>query len=346
MRKSRAAWMGQGAFGLMVHWLSERTPQQFKHKVKGHDDVVNRFDLDGFLDGFRRSGADWLVFTLGQNTGYYASPNSILDHLAGPGYASQRDLILEIAQGVKKLGRRFIAYVPAGVGHTPEATRQAFDWKKRGPMDKGQRRYTEFIAEYSQRFGPLLDGWWFDGFYHNHPAHTNLPLYSKLWLDAARAGNPKRAVAFNDASFAASLTLPPMPDQDYLAGETWFLDRATGKVLLQPGWKVSKKPLRLLTPATHTPKPPSNCIWHALVPIDCMWETGIDFNPCQNPPFAWVPPKPHQIETPLYTVDAMENLVRDFKSVGGGVTFNIGIFQEGVLGPATIDRLAELAKRV
>jgi hypothetical protein len=77
-----------------------------------------------------------------------------------------------------------------------------------------------------------------------------------------------------------------------------------------------------------------------------MWETGIDFNSCQNPPFAWVPPKPHQIETPLYTVDAMENLVRDFKAVGGGVTFNIGIFQEGVLGPATIDRLAELAKRV
>jgi hypothetical protein len=59
-----------------------------------------------------------------------------------------------------------------------------------------------------------------------------------------------------------------------------------------------------------------------------------------------VPPKQHQIETPLYTVDAMENLVRDFKAVGGGVTFNIGIFQEGTLGPETVDRLAALAARI
>jgi hypothetical protein len=39
-------------------------------------------------------------------------------------------------------------------------------------------------------------------------------------------------------------------------------------------------------------------------------------------------------------------VVRDFKSVGGGVTFNVGIFQEGGLGPQTVDQLAELAARV
>jgi len=335
--------MAKARFGVMVHWLSARTPQQYKHEVQGHDDVVNRFDLDGFLKGFERTGADWLIFTIGQNTGFYASPNSVMERLAGPGYASQRDLVLEIAQGVKKLGRRFIAYIPAGPG---EAVRGKFGWKKRGPMDAGQRNFTEFIAEYGLRYGKMLDGWWFDGFYGNHPANRNPRLYHRIWLSAARAGNPNRAVAFNDCSFAATITLPPVADQDYLSGETWFLDRRTGKVLLQPGWRVSKEPPGLLTPATHTPQPPRNCIWHCLVPIDAMWETGIEFNECQNPPFPWVAPKPHQIEKPLYTVNAMERLVRDFKAAGGGVTFNIGIFQEGVLGAATVRRLASVAKRL
>jgi hypothetical protein len=77
-----------------------------------------------------------------------------------------------------------------------------------------------------------------------------------------------------------------------------------------------------------------------------MWERGIDFADWQNPPFAWVPPEPHQMERPLYTVDELETVVRDFKAAGGGVTFNVGIFQEGTLGPETVDRLAALAARV
>jgi hypothetical protein len=52
------------------------------------------------------------------------------------------------------------------------------------------------------------------------------------------------------------------------------------------------------------------------------------------------------MEQPLYTVADLEKLVREFKAVGGGVTFNAGIFQEGGLGPMTVSQLAELATRV
>ena len=51
------------------------------------------------------------------------------------------------------------------------------------------------------------------------------------------------------------------------------------------------------------------------------------------------------MERPLYTVAELEIVVRDFKAVGGGVTFNVGIFQEGGLGPETVAQLAELAGR-
>jgi hypothetical protein len=70
-------------------------------------------------------------------------------------------------------------------------------------------------------------------------------------------------------------------------------------------------------------------------------------SPSRHTPPAVLPSvAPEQEVLRVQAADAMENLVRGFKAVGGGVTFNIGIFQEGVLGPATIVRLAELAKRV
>jgi hypothetical protein len=52
------------------------------------------------------------------------------------------------------------------------------------------------------------------------------------------------------------------------------------------------------------------------------------------------------MEKPLYPADDLENVVREFKAVGGGVTFNVGIFQEGNLGPDTVTQLAELAARL
>ena len=64
--------------------------------------AVDAFDLDRFLQDFQRTGADWLIFTIGQNTSYYASPNATLDRLAGPGHCSQRDLVFEIAQRLRK----------------------------------------------------------------------------------------------------------------------------------------------------------------------------------------------------------------------------------------------------
>jgi hypothetical protein len=126
-----------------------------------------------------------------------------------------------------------------------------------------------------------------------------------------------------------------MPDQDYISGEVEFL--LTGRI--RYGRETA-----VLNPATHVPQPPPNCLWHALIPIDCMWETGIPFNlDWQNPAFPWVPPEPGKMERPLYTVVDLETVVRDFKAVGGGVTFNVGIFQEGGLGPDTVDQLAALA---
>lgn len=323
--------MRQGKFGVMVHWCVPKTPPQFGKRIEDINKATDRFDLDRFIKDFRRTKADWLIFTIGQGSGF-ASPNEAFDSIAGPGHCARRDLVLEIAKRVEKLGKRFMTYMHCSVEIQPDWVRKGFGWeKKTGDVPAEiQKHYTSAIAEYSRRFGKLLDGWWFDGGFSG--------LDPELWLRAARAGNPRRAVTFNDGSFCLGSTKVVVPGQDYLAGEVEFL--ITSKIRYG-------REKELLTPITHVPQPPPTCLWHALIPIDAMWEHGIPFNyDWQKSPFPWIPPKPHQMEDPLYTVDDLETVVRDFKAVGGGVTFNVGIFQEGGVGPKTVDQLAELAKRL
>lgn len=339
MFKSRASWMHEGKFGVMVHWVAPGpSPQRGEHITDLHA-AAERFDIDRFLKDFRRTNADWLIFTIGQRTGF-ASPNKVMDRLAGPGHCTRRDLVLEIAREVKKSGSRFIAYIPCHVGGQPDAIKKGFAWqsKEGTAQEEFQRRFADFIGEYSTRFEALLDGWWFDGAYTD-PIFHNSRINAELYLGASRAGNPNAIVAFNDASFCCGLCQPVVPGQDYLSGETEFL--INGKVR----YGRDTEPV-LLTPATHVPQPPPDCLWHCLVPIDCMWATRIEFAAWQNPPFPWVPPEPGKMERPLYTVDDLATLVRDFKAAGGGVTFNVGIFQGGGLGPDTVAQLAELASRI
>lgn len=76
---------------------------------------------------FSESKADWLIFTIGQNTGYYNSPNAYLD-AALPGRTPKRDLVPEIAERVHRMGTRFVAYLPAEVCMQRTEVQNAFGW--------------------------------------------------------------------------------------------------------------------------------------------------------------------------------------------------------------------------
>ena len=212
----RVDWMPRGSFGVMVHWLAPGPARENGEYIHDLNQAVDGFDVERFVQDFRGTGADWLIFTIGQNTSYYASPNAVLDRLAGPGHCSKRDLVLEIAQRLHKIGKRFIAYLPSEV-NAPQDLHAPFAWN---PKDQSefQRRYTQFIREYSVRLGKNLDGWWFDGCY-TWDVFPNRTYNWPLWFDAARAGNPDAAVAFNDGSFCIGITKPVTPLQDYLSGE-------------------------------------------------------------------------------------------------------------------------------
>lgn len=323
----RAAWMSTGSFGLMVHWLFPTTAPELRKPCTSLDEAVDAFDLDRFIDQFVESGADWLVFTLGQNTGYYASPNAIIEQLAGPGHCSQRNLALELATRVSKLGKRFIAYFPAEFAFQSQEMQAAFEWSKNDPAQVHfQRHYCRVIEEYARTFGSLLSGWMFDGCY-SWDTFADFPFPSHLrdwpaWAKAARAGNPDAALAFNDASFCMGLTQPLTNEQDFLFGEIEVLRE--GKIRLG---RADNAPLYL--PDSRF-APGTRCQWHALPFIDAYWMHS------QGGP----------MEPLLYSDEDLFSFVRACKAVGGAITLNAGIYQEGHLADLTLAQLSRLARSI
>ena len=303
----------------MVHWLIPGTSPESGLPTGDINEAADGFDLPRFLDQFSQSGADWLIFTIGQNGGTYCSPSQTLDRLAGPGRCSRRDLILEIAQGVHAQGKRFIAYLPAEVAAQSSEIHEAFGWNTTEGTDQSefQKRYRDFIQEYAVRLGPLLDGWWFDGVY-SWPIFHNSRYDWPAWFAASRAGNPDAVVALNDGSFCTGVESPVTELQDYTSGEVEAL--VDGQIRFG---RDGDAPL-YLPQARHVPG--TQCQWHALLPIDCFWAHG-----------AFWP-----MEPPYYEDENLFSFMRHCRSVGGAVTLNVGIYQEGHLGERTLAQVRRL----
>lgn len=308
MGKHRAYWLAEGSFGIMVHYLigpSGTTPEE---KTADFDRIVSGFDVDAFIGQFTSTGADWLIFTFGQNTGYYCSPNAWLDR-ALPGHTSKRDLALEIAVRVHALGKRFIGYLPSEVaGQTPEV-HEAFAWN---PKDQSefQCRYTSFVRAYAEKFGPLLDGWWFDGCYEWPVFHNSLYDWPR-WFEAARSGNPGAIVAFNDGSFCINKVKPVTLLEDYHAGEVHVLVNSQIKL-------GHEKDSALYLPDSQFIE---GVQWHALVPVDSTFEGGA----------------PHH-----YTDEELQKFLRACKSVKGAVTWNLPIGQDGKVPEESIAQITRV----
>ncbi len=144
----------------------------------------------------------------------YLAPHSILTTL-NPGSTpnNDRDLFLEIATGLQNKGIKVIAYMatqgPAMLKHGAE---KAFDgvlnpdgtWSSQSmdnwagwveanygaaTVDNYKTAYAEVIVtEYANRYGMLIDGWWFD-----HAGLGNIPLLEQV----THTANPNAALAFN-----------------------------------------------------------------------------------------------------------------------------------------------------
>jgi hypothetical protein len=260
----------------------------FIHFLGGGDGwnrEVESFDAAGFARDCHEAGAAYAVLTLGQNSGYYCSPNATYDKLTGhkPGErCSTRDLPADVAKELAVYGIRLMLYLPSRSPQRDAAAMEALgDVNEQQPAPQVfTKNWSAVIQEWSERYGNEVHGWWFDGAYSRAGWDDLAQPYSwRTWAAACRAGNPDSALAFNpgtrlDKAFA-SLT----DEQDYTAGE-------------QNRFEV--------TPESHPC--PETMVWQVLCHMGTMWG---------------------RTDGPQLDDAAMIEYVRTVNSQGGAVTFEV-----------------------
>jgi Alpha-L-fucosidase len=220
---SRAAWMRNARWGVMSHYLADWKARERGEEisVKKWNEIVNNFDVEGLASQLKSVGAGYFIFTIGQNSGYYLSPNKTYNEITGiiPSKCSQRDLISDLADALNKYNIKLIVYLPSGAPAGDKTAREALEWQN-GPYKNRnfQINWQNIIREWSIRWGSKVAGWWFDGCYWPSIMYrSNEEPNFKSFADAARAGNPQSIVAFNPGVVYRSISLTPY--EDYTAGE-------------------------------------------------------------------------------------------------------------------------------
>ena len=197
-------------FGVMVHYLPD------KQSIAD----VARFDADALAASLARIRASYLILTLGQNNGQFIAPNAALELLC-PGSIENRpprDLPMEIGRALQRRGISLMLYLPF---RAPQGDAYLMDClgdvsEQKPPPARFIAGWTAVIREWSEHYGALAKGWWFDGVYNTKD------MSAEDWnglCAAARTGAPKRWLAFNAGEGPQRFSAKAAPCQNLMAGE-------------------------------------------------------------------------------------------------------------------------------
>ena len=343
---SNERWLRKSGFGLMFHYEAFE-----QHNSQSFNQAVDSFDVDGFSSAVKSSNAGHVIFVVGQHWGRYCSPNKAYERLLGVGtgvWTSKRDLIKEIAESLHARDVRLILYMTArapmrhykvikAMGDTlpsingkpvgPEVDPMSHPKKLKGflrsenqpPNPTFLRNWGEVCGEWSERYGKLVSGWWFDG-YKMEMKDSYEKLKSEKynidsWIDAVLSGNPKAELAFN-AGAHPILSLCTRgklcPRQTFTSGENHhFLS------------KTKKGFGKALTPRNF-PAPPG-VVWHLLLPISKGWGSGSDSR---------------------FKVSELKSRIDLINAEGGVVTLDVPISASGKIPPSILETLRNLGKDI
>lgn len=299
---SKAEWMS-GKYGIMVHYLSCIGAGDGTKRMSPNE-MADNFDVKAFVKSAKDMGASWVIFPIGQNTGYYWSENPYIEKYA-PGHCTKRDLISEIADEIVAQGMRFIAYFPTEMDAQSEEMRTAFGWDLSSDKKVFMERYTPIVKYYAEKFGKKLSGWWFDGNYNAiekpflRTFDWNNDRFNKEeWLAAAKAGNPDAAIAMCTGANAMQYLYE---EEEYLPGESNDLTHFP--------WDYDSREKQ----------------WHVLTWLDCFWGLGMERMP-----------------SPRFSNKELYEYVRKCIDKKGAVTLNLGIYEDGTLAEETVKQITGL----
>lgn len=231
----RTDWLCQARWGMMTHYLGAPPSSAGGAELTAEmwNEQVDAFDVDGLANQLASTGTKYLLFTIGQNSGHYCSPNATYDRIVGirPSKCSRRDLVADLANALKLKNIKLMVYLPSGAPAADHVARKKLGWRWGRPggwqlpdepvggrLAEFQRNWESVVREWSQRWGKDVAGWWIDGCYFADQMYRfeDEPNFASF-AAAMRAGNPDAIVAFNPG-VRVPITAHTK-HEDYAAGE-------------------------------------------------------------------------------------------------------------------------------
>ena len=266
-KRANTDWFMQCKWGMFTHYLADSASnlKAIELPVDDWNRRIDAFDVDGLARQLAEAHVPYFVITLGQNSGFYLSPNQAYDDIVGrrPSRCSRRDLIADLAAALSRRGIRLMAYLPGGAPAADELAKSRLEGQVDARLTELQRHWEAVVREWSVRWGRALSGWWIDGPYQTEAyRHPDAPNY-RSFASALKAGNPDSIVAFNNGlrtplysmtefedytpgEIERDMTVSPghLPDFSRLANYERFLNGAQLHVLTIMGEWWGKGPVR------------------------------------------------------------------------------------------------------
>lgn len=222
-------WFMNAKWGVFTHYLNspQDTPENWNKRV-------DAFDVKKLAEQLAEIKAGYYFITIGQNSGFYCSPNSVYDRVTGftPSKCSKRDLISDLSDALAAKNIRLMVYLPNNAPACDPVAVEKFKWKWgfKVPFDEwcnettGERlaefqlMWEEVVREWSARWGKKIWGWWIDGCYFSDDMYRfpDAPNFQSF-AAALKAGNPDSLIAFNPGVQTPVITQTEY--EDYTAGE-------------------------------------------------------------------------------------------------------------------------------
>ncbi len=307
---SRANWMQDPRYcwGVMTHYLADW--QARSHHLDMNPDLWNKlvdgFDVEGMTKRLESVGAGHYQISIGQNSGYYLSPNAVYDKITGiqPSKCSHRDLVADFYEPLRQRDIKLMVYLPSGAPGQDKTAIAALEWINAPYRNKNfQLKWERVIAEWSRRWEKKVVGWWFDGCYFPNSMYRSVdaPNFASL-AAAARAGNPDSSVAFNPGVVIRIISVSP--DEDFTAGE-----------INNPALVTLHRSVKGRMDGTQI---------HMLSFLGETWGSG----------------------KPRFTTDQIIAYTKEITDVGGSVTWDVPVELDGTITQPFLDQLAALGRAV
>ncbi len=319
-------WFRDANWGVMTHYLGappsssggeELTAQMWNRQI-------DAFDVEGLADQIASTGAGYLLFTIGQNSGHFCAPNATYDKFVGisPSKCSSRDLVADLGKALKKRNVRLLVYLPSGAPAADPVARKKLGWRwgrtggwqlpgepVGGRLVEFQRKWEAVIREWSLCWGDLVAGWWIDGCYFPDQMYyfDDEPNFASL-AASMRAGNPKSIVAFNPGVVVPVVV--HTKHEDYTTGEV-TLKRLPEAVAACPGRWLQHDGAKVQ--------------FHILTYLGESWCRG---------------------ERPQWPDEKVIGITRDIGDKGGVVTYDIPIQTSGLIPETFVEQLRALGESV